>query len=62
MKRQLTIWLVCLQAVVAWGGHILIDGTYTSPEGSIYPGTTRTYQVYVPDQYDGTTPAFFIWR
>ena len=57
MKRQLTIWLVCLQAVVAWGGHIMIDGSYTSPEDSIYPGTTRTYQVYVPDQYDGTTPA-----
>lgn len=57
MKRQLTIWLVCLQAVVAWGGHILMDGSYTSPEDSIYPGTTRTYQVYVPDQYDGTAPA-----
>lgn len=57
MKRQLIIWLVCLQAVVAWGGHIIIDGTYTSPEGGIYSGTTRTYQVYVPDEYDGTTPA-----
>lgn len=57
MKRQLTIWLVCLQAVVAWGGHIMLDGTYTSPEFGSYPGTTRTYQVYVPDQYDGTTPA-----
>jgi enterochelin esterase-like enzyme len=57
MKRQLTIWMVCLHVVMAWGGHIMIDGAYTSTEFGIYPGTTRTYQVYVPDQYDGTTPA-----
>ncbi len=57
MKRQLTIWMVCLHVVMAWGGHIMIDGAYTSTEFGFYPGTTRTYQVYVPDQYDGTTPA-----
>ena len=57
MRRQLAIWLVCLQALVAWSGHIMMDGSYTCPEDGIYPGTTRTYQVYVPEQYDGTAAA-----
>ena len=35
----------------------MFDGTYTSPEHAIYPGTTRSYQVYVPDCYDGNVPA-----
>lgn len=59
MKHLITTTLCLLCAIVAWGGHIMIDGAYTSPDDgvSIYPGTTRTYQVYVPDQYDGQSPA-----
>ena len=59
MKHSITTTLCLLCAIVAWGGHIMIDGAYTSPDDgvSIYPGTTRTYQVYVPDQYDGQSPA-----
>ena len=55
MKHSITTTLCLLCAIVAWGGHIMIDGAYTSPDDgvSIYPGTTRTFQVYVPDQYDG---------
>ena len=59
MKHLITTTLCLLCAIVAWGGHIMIDGAYTSPDNgvSIYPGTTRTYQIYVPDQYDGQSPA-----
>lgn len=36
----------------------LIEATYVCPESSpFYPGTERTYWVYIPAQYDGTTPA-----
>lgn len=49
---------VCLlHALLSWSGHVVIDVNYTSPDTAIYPGTTRTFQVYVPDQYDGKTPA-----
>ena len=49
---------VCLlHALLSWSGHVVIDVNYTSPDTTIYPGTTRTFQVYVPDQYDGKTPA-----
>ncbi|MFD2256729.1 SMP-30/gluconolactonase/LRE family protein [Luteolibacter algae] len=33
----------------------LIQGTYRGSR--IFPGTVRDYAVYVPDQYDGSTPA-----
>lgn len=36
-------------------GHVLIDGTLD--KSYIYPGTVHTFQVYVPDQYDGKRPA-----
>ncbi|MBQ9216674.1 MAG: hypothetical protein IJ160_00610 [Muribaculaceae bacterium] len=57
MKQTLSTVLCLLCALLAHSGHIMIDGAYTSPDGTIFPGTTRTYQVYVPDQYDGRTPA-----
>jgi gluconolactonase len=34
----------------------LIDGTYTSTN-SIFPGTTRSYSVYIPRQHDRQSPA-----
>src|SRR5438132_10010050 len=30
---------------------------YEWNDSKVYPGTLRTYSVYVPAQYDGTTPA-----
>ena len=39
----------------AWAGHTLIDGRLE--QSAIYPGTVHTFQVYVPDQYDGKKPA-----
>lgn len=35
--------------------HIVIDGAFE--RSSIYPGTTHTFKVTIPEQYDGTTPA-----
>ena len=39
----------------AWAGHALIDGVLE--QSSLYPGTVHTFQVYVPEQYDGKRPA-----
>ena len=36
-------------------GHRLVDGTLE--KSSLYPGTVHTFQVYIPDQYDGKRPA-----
>ena len=36
-------------------GHVLIDGVLDKSE--YYGGTVHTFQVYVPDQYDGKRPA-----
>ena len=42
-------------ALHAMAGHTLLDGTLDKSE--YYEGTTHTFQVYVPDQYDGKRPA-----
>ncbi|MCK6501160.1 MAG: hypothetical protein L6Q38_16900, partial [Nitrospira sp.] len=34
----------------------ILDGTYTS-SGALFPGTVRPYSVYIPAQYDASTPA-----
>lgn len=49
----LMIWLA--MALHAMAGHTLLDGTLD--KSAIYPGTVHTFQVYVPDQYDGKRPA-----
>ena len=36
-------------------GHVLIDGVLE--QSTIYPGTVHTFQVYVPDQYNGKKEA-----
>ena len=41
--------------LAATAGHVLIDGTLD--KSNIYPGTVHTFQVYIPDQYDGKRPA-----
>src|SRR5690606_24022261 len=35
----------------------VIEATYVSPEDGIYPGTTRSYWVYIPSQYNSSSPA-----
>ena len=39
----------------AAAGHVLIDGVLE--QSTIYPGTVHTFQVYVPDQYNGKKEA-----
>ncbi len=39
----------------AAAGHVLIDGALE--QSTIYPGTVHTFQVYVPDQYNGKKEA-----
>ena len=56
MKSRHLILIICLGAMLkAAAGHVLIDGVLE--HSSIYPGTVHTFQVYVPDQYDGKRPA-----
>ena len=49
--------LLALAAMVlqAAAGHVLIDGVLE--QSAVYPGTVHTFQVYVPEQYDGKRPA-----
>ena len=56
MKSRLLFLTICLMAMLrASAGHVLIDGTLE--RSTVYPGTVHTFQVYVPDQYDGKRPA-----
>ena len=56
MKRLFFIltWLG-LATLQAMAGHVLIDGVLD--RSTFWEGTVHTYQVYVPDQYDGKRPA-----
>ena len=38
-------------------GHEIIKFHLVSTSGSLYPGTERDVEVYVPDAYDGRQPA-----
>ena len=56
MKSRHLFLIICLTAVLrVTAGHVLIDGTLE--RSTIYPGTVHTFQVYVPDQYNGKQPA-----
>ncbi|HAL71650.1 MAG TPA: gluconolactonase [Verrucomicrobiales bacterium] len=46
------------QADVAKG--TLIKDSYTAPESSVFPGTVREYQIYLPAGFDKTQPAHFM--
>ena len=46
-----------LATLTVSANHTLTDGSYASPGGGLYPGTVRDFQVYVPEQYDGTHDA-----
>lgn len=54
-KRLILVFIITLAALAATAGHVLVDGTLD--KSTIYPGTTHTFQVYIPDQYDGKRPA-----
>ena len=54
-RRFIFSFLFMLASLFASAGHTMIDGTLDKSE--IYPGTVHTFQVYVPDQYDGKRPA-----
>lgn len=54
-RRLLVLTILAVAALAASAGHTLIDGTLD--KSTIYPGTVHTFQVYVPDQYDGKRPA-----
>ncbi|MBQ0121445.1 MAG: hypothetical protein KBT13_10080 [Bacteroidales bacterium] len=46
---------VVMCCVTAMAGHVMVDGVLG--DSRIYPGTVHTYQVYVPQQYDGRQAA-----
>ena len=56
MTRRFILFLYLMAtAMAASAGHVLIDGVLE--QSTIYPGTVHTFQVYVPDQYNGKKEA-----
>lgn len=56
MKKKIYIFVMLLMvAINAMAGHVMVDGVFS--DSKIYPGTTHTFQVYVPNQYDGSQAA-----
>ncbi len=55
MKRLLFYTLLFCSALQTSAKHITICDTIRS--STIYPGTTHTLQITVPEEYDGKTPA-----
>ena len=57
MTTRRFTWLTVLAvlALKALASHTMLDGTLE--QSTIYPGTVHTFQVYVPDKYDGKRPA-----
>ena len=54
-KRLILVLVIAAIALAATAGHTMLDGTLE--QSAIYPGTVHTFQVYVPDSYDGKRPA-----
>ena len=56
MKSRILLLAISMMAILRLSaGHTLIDGTLE--KSGIYPGTVHTFQVYIPDKYDGKRPA-----
>jgi len=56
MKRGFIALMIVVTVVIrALAGHVIIDGSLE--QSAFYPGTVHSFQVYVPDQYDGKRPA-----
>ena len=54
-RRLSLLMIFAAISLTALAGHTLIDGGLDRSE--CYPGTVHTFQVYIPDQYDGKRPA-----
>ena len=54
-RRFIIFLILATVGLCATATHSLIDGTLD--RSNIYPGTVHTFQVYLPDQYDGKRPA-----
>lgn len=52
-RKKLLIFALWVSITAGAMDHVMLDGCYTSPASGIYPGTERTFQVYVPGLYDG---------
>jgi enterochelin esterase-like enzyme len=55
IRRFLLLTAIAVVACTATASHVLLDGVLE--QSTIYPGTVHTFQVYVPDRYDGKRPA-----
>ncbi len=56
MRRRLIVYLQLMAAVLtAQASHTLLDGVLE--QSAIYPGTVHTFQVYIPEQYNGKKEA-----
>ena len=53
-RRFILLVALTVATLSVSAGHVLIDGVLE--QSAIYPGTVHTFQVYVPDQYDGKRP------
>ena len=47
--------LLAMALLRAAAGHVLIDGALE--QSTVYPGTVHTFQVYIPEQYNGKKEA-----
>lgn len=54
-RRLLLLQVLAMLAIRIAAGHVLIDGVLD--KSHYYGGTVHTFQVYIPDQYDGKRPA-----
>ena len=55
IHRFIFTFIFLAAALNAIAGHVLIDGVLE--QSTIYPGTVHTFQVYIPDQYNGKKEA-----
>ena len=56
-NRYLILALAVLMMSMNAGAYEIIKFHLASSSGGYYPGTERDVEVYVPDAYDGRTPA-----
>ena len=55
MKKIIFFILFLTCHTCSFGSHIMLEGKYTSKK--YFPSTSRTFRIYVPEQYKGTEPA-----
>ena len=65
MKRIAIVFLAVLAVLSARDAMAAGKGCtmeFKMTDSAVYPGTERTITVWVPDEYDGVTPACLIVR